>query len=140
MLKRTRSLAWKMETREQVTTGSPKRSGLSCAMVLTVSFVLAPETGLYCLRPRRDAGVSGPPGRHRHIIAKLISASGYQAHTTSPSASAPLVLTAQRRPPHPAPNARDDRETPLRRGGMAQACKDDLPDGRSEYFSYQGWT
>src|SRR5579863_473291 len=38
-----------------VTTGTPERSGLPCAMVLTASFVLAPETGLSCLRRPRDA-------------------------------------------------------------------------------------
>ena len=47
-------------------------------MVLTVSFVLAPETGLSCLRRQRNA---------RSIVASLTSASGYQAHTTSPSAT-----------------------------------------------------
>jgi hypothetical protein len=33
-----------------VTTGSAKSAGIPCAMVLTVSFVLSPGTGLYCLR------------------------------------------------------------------------------------------
>jgi hypothetical protein len=41
-----------------VTTGSPKQSGIPCAMVLTASFVLAPETGLRCLRHSRDASAS----------------------------------------------------------------------------------
>jgi hypothetical protein len=49
-VRRTRSLARSKKTRELVTTGSPKHSGIPCAMVLTVSFVLAPETGLCCLR------------------------------------------------------------------------------------------
>jgi hypothetical protein len=31
-----------------VTTGSAKSSGIPCAMVLTVSFVLSPGTGLSC--------------------------------------------------------------------------------------------
>src|ERR1700761_2383410 len=38
------------------------------------------------------------------------------------------------RPPHPALNVYDDRETPLMRGGTARAYKDDLPDGHSEIF------
>jgi hypothetical protein len=46
--RRTRSLAWKIETRELVTTGSPKHSGIPCAMVLTVSFVLSLVIGLSC--------------------------------------------------------------------------------------------
>ena len=33
-----------------VTTGSPERPGLPCAMVLTVSFALSPVTGLFCHR------------------------------------------------------------------------------------------
>jgi hypothetical protein len=45
---RTRSLA--CETKKhtsKVTTGTPKRSGIPCAMVLTVSFVLSPVIGLF---------------------------------------------------------------------------------------------
>src|ERR1700753_1155461 len=38
------------------------------------------------------------------------------------------------RPPHPALNVYEDRETPLMRGGTARAYKDDLPDGHSEIF------
>jgi len=34
------------------TTGSAKSSGIPCAMVLTVSFVLSPGPGLSC--PRRE--------------------------------------------------------------------------------------
>jgi hypothetical protein len=52
----TRSLAWKVENtrvshREfnRITRHSRTR------MALTVSFALAPETGLWCLRHRRDA-------------------------------------------------------------------------------------
>ena len=47
----TRSLACELKKHaSEVTTGSPNGSGIPCAMVLTVSFVLAPETGLGCLR------------------------------------------------------------------------------------------
>jgi hypothetical protein len=46
-------------------------------MVLTAYFVLAPETGFVVSVFGIDAGASMPE----------ISASGYQAHTTSPSAS-----------------------------------------------------
>ena len=35
-----------------VTTGTPETSGLPCAMVLTVSFVISPVTGLCCHRHR----------------------------------------------------------------------------------------
>src|ERR1700737_1087492 len=51
-----------------VTTGSPETPGLPCAMVLTVSFVLSPVTGLFCHRRLSDnsakldasVGASGP--------------------------------------------------------------------------------
>jgi hypothetical protein len=53
-----------------VTTGSPEKPGLPCAMVLTVSFALSPVTGLVCHRRKRNAqalslldasvGASGP--------------------------------------------------------------------------------
>jgi hypothetical protein len=55
------------------------------------------------------------PSVMRSIVTRLISASGYRDHTTSPSAENPARLAGRRRPPHPAPNVRDDRETPLLR-------------------------
>ena len=70
-------------------------------MVLTVSFVLAPETGL----------VVSVGGNARAL--PRISASGYQAHTTSPFAPAAARHALRARPSHPAPNVRDDRDTPL---------------------------
>ena len=57
-----------------------KQSGLPCAMVLTVSFVLSPATGLSChCHPRKFP------------FANLTPASGRQDHTTSPSALARFV-------------------------------------------------
>jgi hypothetical protein len=75
-----------------VTTGTPKQSGIPCTMVLTVSFVVSPETGLCCLRRR-----------HKSIFADLTPASGHQDATTSPSASMHLVFAHRRvhRIPHP---------------------------------------
>jgi hypothetical protein len=53
---RTRSLACENEKHASiVTTGSPKRSDIPCAMVLTVSFVLSLVTGLYCHHRQRNA-------------------------------------------------------------------------------------
>src|SRR5438874_11883853 len=47
----TRSLACKNKiAHEVVTTGSPEQPGIPRAMVLTVSFVLFPVTGLVCHR------------------------------------------------------------------------------------------
>jgi len=52
-----------------------------------------------------------------HRPRNLISASGDQDHTPSPSArmlsSARKARWVSLRPPHPAPNVRDDRDTPL---------------------------
>jgi hypothetical protein len=95
-----------------VTTGSPKTSGLPCAMVLTAYFVLSPVTGLFCHRrlrlnhPQLDTsvGASGP-----HDFAVRISAAR---------------LASLSRPPHPAPNVRDDREAPLLvRTGRRGICR-----------------
>src|SRR6202011_4025956 len=66
---RTRSLAWEIKNHTSiVTTGSPETPGLPCAMVLTVSFVLSPVTGLFCHRRLQNTfreldasvGASGP--------------------------------------------------------------------------------
>jgi hypothetical protein len=81
--------------------------GLPCAMVLTVSFVLAPVTGLSCHRRLQD-----------HRLANLISASGYQAHTTSPSAYGRARLARQSVHRIP-PNVRDDGQRPSYRAGRA---------------------
>jgi hypothetical protein len=49
-----------MKAHELVTTGSPENSGLPCAMVLTVSFMLFLVTGLSCHHHRRDAKALSP--------------------------------------------------------------------------------
>jgi hypothetical protein len=43
-----------------VTTGSPEKPGLPCAMVLTASFVLSPAIGLSCHRRKRNAQALSP--------------------------------------------------------------------------------
>src|SRR6266436_3117015 len=75
-------------------------------MVLTVSFVLSPVTMLGCHRRLRftrqldtSVGASGP-----HDFSVRVSALRPWRHP---------------RPPHPAPNVFDDRETPLRGNGTA---------------------
>ena len=97
-------------------------------MVLTAYFVLSPVTGLVCHRHQADMAQSARSGGH--ASADLTPASGRQDHTTSPSATSICRPPARRsltgnppchhlarptppRPPHPAPNVRDDRETPL---------------------------
>src|SRR6266849_10058369 len=79
-------------------------------MVLTVSFVLSPGTGLSC------------PRRLRDDLATLASASGGRDHTTSPSASATFVSRAIR--VHRIPASRIvtiGRNVPLHRGGMRES-------------------
>src|ERR1700723_3233674 len=55
-----------------------------------------------------------PPSSLRSLLLRdLTPASGRQDHTTSPSAHNVIRLLTLLRPPHPAPNVRDDREAPL---------------------------
>src|SRR5882757_11339473 len=60
------------------------------AMVLTVSFVLSPVTGLFCHRRQRIKVLSAP-GRADLTSANLTPASGRQDHTILPSATTSLV-------------------------------------------------
>src|SRR6476660_8348903 len=77
------------------------------------------------------------------LLADLTPALGRQNDTTWPYASASFVRLALARltpprPPHPAPNVRDDREAPLlwaRDGGSPSA---DLPKGESGIFLISG--
>src|ERR1700732_2495188 len=85
-----------------VTTGSPVSPGLPCAMVLTASFELSPVTGLSCHRRLRGL----PP----HELDASVGASGPHDFAVRISAAR---LASLPRPSHPAPNVRDDRETPL---------------------------
>ena len=99
----TRSLACKIKKHTSiVTTVTPGSPGIPRAMVLTVSFVISPVTGLVCHRrlafTALDAsvGASGP-----HDFAVRIGSVRLRC------------LRVHRTPPH----VRDDRETPLRGTG-----------------------
>src|SRR6266478_3684461 len=59
-------------------------------MVLTVSFVLSPVTGLFCHRRPADMFLS-KPGWADLNSANLTPASGRQDHTTSPYAATSFV-------------------------------------------------
>jgi hypothetical protein len=72
-------------------TGTP---GIPRAMVLTVSFALP-----------GDRALLSPSSPRSFLLGNLTPASGRQDHTTSPSASAPLVYRAPSRPPHPHPTS-----------------------------------
>jgi len=130
----THSLACKMKKHTSVvTTGSPEKPGLPCAMVLTVSFALSLVTGLICHHRQRKIS-----------SANLTPASGRQDHTTSPSAKTPSSAQRLRspllRPPHPIPHVRDDREPPLFWGWDPFDLPLLLPIREAEYFWKGGWT
>src|ERR1700730_6986172 len=72
-------------------------------MVLTVSFVLSPATGLSCHRRLRNP--------FRKLDAS-VGASGPHDFAVRQNAAR---LASPKRPPHPALYVRDDRETPLER-------------------------
>jgi hypothetical protein len=90
------------------TTGSPEQAGLPCAMVLTVSFVVSLVIGLSCHHRRRVC----PTG--------LISASRYQDHTTSPSATSAFVSCARRVHRIPRPTLVTIAKRPSFGRGMAR--------------------
>jgi len=88
---------------ELETTVTPESPGIPRAMVLTVSFVLFPVTGLCCHR------------RPKKLASQELDASvgASEPHDFAVrNAKAPSSMR-RLRPPHPAPNVRDDRETPL---------------------------
>ena len=108
----------------------PGSSGLPCAIVLTVSFVLCPATSSFLSPSPPRIERLHAPGRADKTSARLDTSNGCQDHTTSPSATTPLVLRAVRpltsrlalrsharatlsRPSHPLPNVRDDAYAPL---------------------------
>jgi hypothetical protein len=85
-----------------VTTVTPETPGIPRAMVLR----LIP-------RSPRGPGFFAPVAS-RILPRNLTPASGCQDHTTLPSADTRPRQKRRPRPLHPAPNVRDDRETPLR--------------------------
>jgi hypothetical protein len=92
-----------------VTTGSAGSTGIPCAMVLTVSFVLSPGTGLSCPRRQRDAK------HHRQLDLSVGRPGPYDFAVRASH----VRLTCHPRPSHPRLTCRDDRAyVPLHRGGM----------------------
>jgi hypothetical protein len=94
-----------------VTTGSAGSTGIPCAMVLTVSFVLSPGTGLSCPRRKRDAK------HHRQLDLSVGRPGPYDFAVRASH----VRLTCPPRPSHPRLTCRDDRAyVPLHRGGMRE--------------------
>jgi hypothetical protein len=90
-------------------------------MVLTVSFVLSLVSRACCHRRLRDVSLIG-----------LISASGYQDHTTSPSASGAFVSSRQSVHRIPRPTFVTIAKRPSGRVRDSGKCAGDLPDVTSE--------
>jgi hypothetical protein len=83
-------------------------------MVLTAYSVLSPVIGFV-------ATVFGVMRKHHRQRERQ-----RQDHTASPSAAASFVFRSSSRPSHPAPNVRDDRETPLLWVRDGDGCRSDL--------------
>ena len=126
--------------------GIPARNGFNgvCRALPGDRALLPPSSCEY--------GMSAP-GRAVMPPQNLTPASGRQNHTIWPSLAASLVrvlkasLTDSKNPPcdpsrarrcrvhpHPAPNVRDDRDTPLSRAGMASVIKMIWGQWEAEYF------
>ena len=118
-LSRTRSLVCEMKNAYE--RSHHRQAGSNPAfparMVLTVSFVLSPVIGLSC---------------HCHL-AETSAKLDASVEASGPHDFAVRDCTVRRsrnpRPSHPAPNVRDDRDTPLLWARDGRACKDDLPVG-----------
>ncbi len=125
----TRSRAWCVESTRVSHHG---RTGITrhsrTRMVLTVSFALSPVIGLSC---------------HRHLqgtTCKLdagVEASGPHDFTVRVCAVRP---SAHPRPSHPAPNVRDDRETPLMWDGTIIDMEVIWGKREAKYFFKSDWT
>src|SRR6266851_2918616 len=125
-------------------------------MVLTVSFVLSPVTGLVCHRRPRIGFVQARLGRRNS--ANLTPASGRQDHTTSPYATSSLVrvlLIAHKsfdspcdpvarqtlpRPPHPHPASVTIMIRPSGGVGWREFVEMICPTGEAKYFCKGDWT
>ena len=114
-----RSRAWWVVNTRVSHHGHTETSGIPRAMVLTVSFGLSPVTGLCC--HRRQRGVSGPLGLTSPFRKLDASVEASGPHDFAVRCRA-VRLSAHQRPPHPALNVRDDRETPLSEAGRLTIC------------------
>ena len=93
----------KIKAHEQVTTGSPNDPAFPARVVLTVSSVLSPVSGLVVT-------VTGAMRKHRRRLDASVAASGPHGFAVRVDALRPAH---RKRPSRPAPNVRDDRDTPL---------------------------
>src|SRR5712671_5725566 len=123
-------------------------------MVLTAYVVLSPVTGLFCHRHQRIWFCLNPvgPTQLRELDAS-VGASGPHDFAVRSNISRPRAVDRSRahhppcnpvarktlpRPSHPAPNVRDDRETPLLVGRDGGSCRCDLGGTKTELFLLTG--
>jgi hypothetical protein len=99
-------------------------SAAACALVESTRVSHHGHTGITRHSPRNGFTTYSALSSGTGLVAPVVSgisstnltpASGRQDHTTSPSARVRSRLWRTSRPSHPAPNVRDDRETPLMR-------------------------
>jgi hypothetical protein len=132
------------------TPGIPARNGF------TAYVELSPVTGLFCHRRQRKCSLSAP-GRadlpSRQLDAS-VGASGPHDFAVRDNISRPRAVDRSRiqrtrpaipsraqrclRPSHPAPNVRDDRETPLLVRRDSRSCRCDLGGTKTEIFLQTG--
>jgi hypothetical protein len=104
----TRSRLCSKKAQASATTGTPQQPAFPARWFYGL-YAISPVTGLFCHRHSQDTSHElsasvGAPGPHDFAVRNAARTSAH-----SP------------RPPHPASNVRDDRETPLvrRRDGIA---------------------
>ena len=115
------------EVGPQVRPGDP---GVPRAVGLRLIRALPGETGLVCHRLHWT----------RLRLVKRHLPLGRQACTISPSAMRRARLARFSRPPHPAPNVRDDRDTPLSEEAGRGLVMLSWGLGEEEYFLRADWT
>jgi hypothetical protein len=139
-----------------VTTDSPVSTGSPCTMVLTAYSALAPPTNSSCHRHRRIEGIAGP-GRARKTSADLTPATGARrphgftvcvsvvrqravdrSRETRPATT--IARPTLPRPPHPAPNVRDDGQRPSFGTGWRELLEMICPTSKAKNISREGWT
>jgi hypothetical protein len=106
-----------------------RQSDIPCAMVLTVSFVLSPATGLSCHRRSREALAS-------QELDASVGASG--PHDFAVRIGTLVSRTAASTASHP--NVRDDGQRPSCGTGWRELVALICPTAKVEYFSDEGWT
>jgi hypothetical protein len=99
-------------------------------MGLTAYFVLSPVTGLVCHRHQRDA-------KHHRQLDASVGASGPHDFAVRAQCHSSFDMP---RPSHPAPDVRDDRDTPLLWERDGATMKVIWAKRTPEYFYAKGWT